>query len=59
MPSTIPSSYSGATKKKGYVDVASIYEEIVLHATVIGEIEFAKISSSGQVKTQKRMITLP
>ena len=50
MPGTIPSSYSGATKKKGYADIASIDEEIVLHVTVICEIEFAKISSSGQVE---------
>lgn len=54
--STIPSIHTEATKKNGYVDVVSICEKIILCSTIIRERDFAKISSLGQLETQREWL---
>lgn len=51
--STIPRIHTEAIKKNGYVDVVSICEKIILYSTIIHERDFAKISSLGQLETQR------
>lgn len=42
-----------ATQNTGFVGVANIFEEAVYYPTIVCEIEVIKLSSSGQIKTQR------
>lgn len=51
--SIILSVYKETIKKNGYADVAYICEEIVLNASVLPKINFAKILSSSQIEIER------